>query len=269
MFLIRFFRYSFNPKTLIPHAHQKLWKAIIYFIIISIITLFPLNFLIVQENGWSLDFIEANINEHTPDWVLPDDMKIYAYQLVVPDPEMTYTFENEGLTYIFNATGNEEITGKTVSFYVDRIVYLDGEGHQMIAYGYKGFYDEVNFRALNLATGTDRIDLYNEFGSMLEASFGSYVILYSLLMNTIVNMSIGIAFIFMLSLVMQLFRFGYTKFFSYKDSLVFIILSMGIPAVLSFFVGFVVPSFAPVIYQFGVGVVVMAVMLKYGKQYFS
>ncbi len=269
MFLIRFFRYSFNPAILIPNAHQKLWKALIYFVIMSLITLFPLNFLIVQENGWRLDFIEANLSENTPDWVLPEDMKIYAYRLVVADPTVTYTFENDGLTYIFNATGDEEITGRTISFYEDHIIYEDGEGHQMNAYGYKGFYDEVNFRVLNLSTGTERADLYNAFGSMLEASFGSYVVLYSLLMNTIVNMSIGVAFILMLSLVMQLFRFGYTKFFSYKDSLVFIILSMGMPAILSFIIGFVIPSFAPVIYQFGVGIVVMAVMLKYGKLYFS
>ncbi len=267
MFLIRFFRYSFNPKTMIPNASQKLWQAIIYFFILSLITLFPLNFLIVQENGWNLDFIESNLTMHTPTWTLPEDMRIYANELVT-DSDTSYTFTNEEMTYIFNASGDENITGKTVSFYEDRIVYSDGEGHEMISYGYRGFYEEVNFRSLNLATGTERSEMYASFGTMLEASFGSYVVLYSLLMNTIVNISIGIVFILILSLVMQLFRFGYAKFFTYKDSLIFIILAMGIPAVLSFLVGFVIPSIAPVIYQFGVGIVVMVVMLKYAKKYF-
>lgn len=268
MFIIRFFKYSFDIKNMIPHASQKLWKAIIYFFIISFITLFPLNFLIVQENGWNLDFIEANLSEQTPHWVLPEDMKIHAYRLDTTSDE-TYTFTNDDITYIFNAKGDENNEGKTVSFYEDKIIYADGKGHQMIAYGYKGFSDDVNFRALNLATGTDKSDMYNDFATMIEDSFGSYVVLYSLLMNSIVNISISIVFILLLSFVMQLFRFGYTSFFSYKESLIFIILAMGIPSVISFIVGFVAPSIAPVIYQFGVGIVVMGVMLKYGKQNFA
>ncbi len=267
MFLIRFFRYGFNPSTLIPNASQKLWQAIIYFLIISLITLFPLNFLIVQANGWDLDFIKANISENTPDWVLPEDMRIYAYKLDT-DSDQSYTFVNGELTYIFNATGNEDITSRTVSFYEDRMIYSDGEGHQMIAYDYNGFNDEVSFRALNLATGTERTEMYNDFGEMIEASFGNYVVLYSLLMNTIVNISVSVVFIIMLSLIMQLFRFGYQKFFTYKESVIFVILSMTIPAVISFIVGFIAPSIASVIYQFGVGIVVMAVMLKYGKKNF-
>lgn len=268
MFLIQFFKYSLSPKTLIQHSHQKLWKAIIYFLLVSLITIFPLNFLIVQENGWSLNFIEANLTENTPNWVLPEDMRIYANRLDAPD-DNHYIFEHDGMTYIFNASGEEEITGKTVSFFEDKIMYSDGEGHEMYAYDYKGFYDEVNFRALNLAIGSEKADLYRDFASMIESSFGSYIVFYTLSVNTIVNISVGALFIFLLSLIMQLFRFGYSKFFSYKDSLVFVILSMGIPSVLSFIIGFVAPSLAPVIYQFGIGVVVMAVMIKYGKRSFS
>ena len=268
MFIVRFFKYSFNPKTLISNAHQKLWQAIIYFLIISMITLFPLNFLIVQENGWSLDFIEANMSENTPNWVLPEDMSIYANRLVIIN-DISYTFENGDITYIFNATGEEALTGKTVSFQEDRIIYSDGKGNQMYAYGYKGFSDEVNFRALNLATGTDKADMYNDFATMIEASFGSYIVFYTLVMNTIVNISVGALFIILLSLVMQLFRFGYAKFFSYKDSIVFVILCMGIPSVLSFIIGFMLPSLAPVVYQFGIGIMVMAIMLKYGRHHFA
>ncbi len=268
MFIFRFFKYSFNIKQMIPNASQKLWKAIIYFFVVSLITLFPLNFLIVQENGWSLDFIEANMTQHTPNWTLPEDMRIYAYELET-DSDQSYIFENEGMTYIFNASGDEDITGKTVSFYTDRIIYSDGEGHEMITYGYDGFYEEVNFRALNLATSTDKVDMYNDFAEMIETSFGQYIVFYTLAVNTIVNISVGIVFILLLSVIMQLFRFGYTTYFTYKESLIFIILAMGIPSLISFVIGFVVPALAPVIYQFGVGIVVMGVMLKYGKVYFS
>ncbi len=55
---------------------------------------------------------------------------------------------------------------------------------------------------------------------------------------------------------------------TYQESLTFIIWMMTLPAVLSVVIAFVEPVFASVIYQFMVGIVIMIVMLKYGRKYY-
>ena len=89
----------------------------------------------------------------------------------------------------------------------------------MTGYDYKGFNYSQSFLELNLATGTERQQLYVEFGQAIEETFSSYIVLYTLLVNTITSIALNILFILILSLVLQLFRFGYSKFFTYLDGL--------------------------------------------------
>ena len=110
--------------------------------------------------------------------------------------------------------------------------------------------------------------LWQAFGEGIEASFGSYIIFNALLTNTVIQFVIQFIFIIFLSFVIQLFKYQLSSFMTYQESLTFIIWMMTLPAVLSVVIAFVEPVFASVIYQFMVGIVIMIVMLKYGRKYY-
>jgi maltodextrin utilization protein YvdJ len=104
---------------------------------------------------------------------------------------------------------------------------------------------------------------------MVEKSFSAYIIFYAIAVNTLILTGTNLLFILLLSLVLQLFRFGYSTFFTYKESLIFLVYAMGLPAVISFIVGLFAPGVSTVLYQFSIGLIVMVVMLKYGKKEFA
>lgn len=269
MFILRYFRYAFQFSKFFEHVKEKWWKVLIFFFILSFITLFPMNLLIIQEDGWRLDFIEESFNAETPDWQLPDTCGIVAQKLVC-DGNQVYSYEHRGITYVFNDQSDEykDTDVKKVYFMTDQIIYANGQGHFMIGYNYRGFDDDVNFRSLNLSSGDDRAMMYQSFGKQIESSFGNYIIFYTILVNSITSIGLYAFFVIIMSLVIQLFRFGYTSFISFAQSMKLVVFSMGVPSILSFFVGFLEPSFSPVVFQFGIGIVIMVVMLKYAKKIF-
>ena len=111
-----------------------------------------------------------------------------------------------------------------------------------------------------------RTEAFQSFALSVEASFSRYIVLYSVITNTMVNMFIQLAFILLLALVLQLFRFGYQHFMSYIDGVKFVILSMGLPTLIGLIVGLYQPAFGSVFFQLSMGLTVMIVMLKYGKK---
>ncbi|MDO9628840.1 MAG: DUF1189 family protein, partial [Acholeplasmataceae bacterium] len=145
----------------------------------------------------------------------------------------------------------------------------NGENASMTGYDYKGFNDNVNFRSINLMEGSEKANAYIAFGTSIEQTFGPYIIFYTVLVNTIISFGLNAFFILLLSLVLQLFRFGYSTFFTYKESIKFLVLIMGLPALLSFIVGLIEPAFSPVFFQLGMGLTVMLTMLLYGKKTFA
>lgn len=270
MFLLNYFKYAFQFDRFFEHAKEKWWKVLIFFFLVSLISIFPMNLLIVQEDGWRLDFIEESFKTETPNWDLPDDCSITAKKLVCQSDE-TYSFEHQGITYIINHQDDDfsNITEKQVLLMEDKVVYANGEGNHMIGYNYNGFESDVSFRSLNLATGIDRDIMYQDFGRQLETSFGSYIILYTILVNVTTTIGLYAFFILIMSLVIQLFRFGYTTFMTFGQTMKMVVFAMGVPSLVAFVVGFLEPSFSPVVFQFGVGIIIMVVMLKYGKKTFK
>jgi len=270
MFIINYFKYAVDYPNYFEHAKEKGWKVFIFFILLSLISLFPMNLLIVQEDGWKLDFIEQSFIAETPDWQLPDDCNIIANEFVC-DTETVYTYEHRGIKYIFNIETDtyDENDEKSILFMKDKIVYTNGEGAYMVGYNYKGFEDSLSFRSLNLATGEDRVNMYETFGESIETSFGNYIILYTLLVNIGTSIGLYAFFVLVMSLVIQLFRFGYSSFLTYGQTMKMVVFAMGLPSIISFIVGFIEPTFAPVIFQFGIGIILMVVMLKYGKKTFK
>lgn len=269
MFLVHFLQYSLQYSKVFTHVNEKMWKIVIYFLILCMINVFPLNFLIVQEQGWRLNFIAESFTLETPDWVLPETCNIAASKLVCLD-DTQYIYEHQDIIYIFNYQGsNYDLTKKQVLFKETTIVYTNGENASMVGYDYKGFDYSQSFLEFNLSEGVDRALMYEQFGQSIEASFSSYIVLYTLLVNTVTSIAMNALFLVLLSLVLQLFRFGYTKFFTYLDSLKFLVYIMAVPAIISFAVGLMEPAFSPVLFQLGMGIITMVVMLVYGKKYFA
>ena len=269
MFIIDYFRYAFKFSKFFEYVKEKWWKVFIFFLIVSMISLFPMNLLIVQQDGWRLDFIEQSFIDETPEWQLPETYGIRTNKLSC-QTDLEYTYQHGNITYIFNYQGNTYDTSKKqILLTENKIIYTNGQGAYMTGYNYRGFESDVNFKSLNLAVDEDRSLMYESFGNQLEASFGSYVIFYTLLVNIITNVGLYTFFVLIMSLVIQLFRFGYTSFMTYPESMKLVVFSMGIPSLISFVIGFLEPSFAPVVFQFGIGIILMVVMLKYGKKTFK
>jgi len=184
--------------------------------------------------------------------------------------DVTYTYEHKGITYVFNDRSDAfDANLKQVIFREKQIIYTNGEGAHMIGHNYQGFSDELRFQSLNLMTGEDRQSAYVMFASHIEKSFSPYVIFFTVMTNTVVGIGLNILFLILLSLVLQLFRFGYSSFFTYKESLKFLVFLMTLPALLSLIIGMLQPAFSPVFFQLGMGIVTMVVMLVHGKKYFA
>ncbi len=269
MFIFNYYRYAFQFSKFFEHVKEKWWKVLIFFFIVSLVSIFPMSLLIVQEDGWRLNFIEESFISETPEWQLPNDCSIVARKLVC-DTDEVYEYEHRGITYIINYQKQDfnDITEKQVLLMDSQIVYTNGQGEYMIGYDYQGFEDDVSFRSLNLATGEEKALMYASFGRQLESSFSNYIIFYTLLVNTATSIGLYAFFVLIMSLVIQLFRFGYTSFITYGESMKLVVFAMGVPSVVSFVVGFLEPSFAPVVFQFGIGIIIMIVMLKYAKKIF-
>ncbi len=269
MFITRFFKTSFSFQTMLTEVKEPFWKYILYFLILMMLVAFPLNYSIVMEQGFRINFIEESFVEETPDWVLPESCEIQAGALSC-DETGVIIYTHQDLTYYLNANLDMvDENEKGIYLLEDRLIYTNGVGASMTGYYHQGFLDRFSFRSLNLLEGTERSAGYIVFAEQLQNCFSPYIVFFSLLVNSATTIGINIVFILLLSLVLQLFRFGYSKFFKYIDSLKFLIYTMTIPAILSFIVGFVSMAFSPVIYQFGVGIITMVVMLTHGKKVFA
>jgi maltodextrin utilization protein YvdJ len=269
MFLVRYFKYGFQYKEVFNHLNEKGIKVFLYFMMLILVTAFPLNYLIVNEQGWRLDFIEESFRVETPTWDLPNDCEIRLNNFVC-QTNLVYRYEHRGIEFVFNGT-NEDINldERRLIFMENMIVYTNGNGAQMPGANYAGFEETFSFFELNLMDGVEREQAYIAFGQSIESTFGPYIVMYSVLANTMVTVLTSMLFVLLLALVLQLFRFGLSTFFTFKESLVLIVYLMTFPAILSFIIGFFSPSFSPVIFQLGMGLVVMLVMLIYGKKHFA
>ncbi|TVP85900.1 MAG: DUF1189 domain-containing protein [Acholeplasmataceae bacterium] len=269
MFLVRYFRYSFEYAKLFTRLDEAFGKVLIYFFILVMISAFPLNYLIVREQGWRLDFITESFRVETPDWVLPDSCQIRASKLVC-DTDEAFVYTHRGLTYIFNYQEDDvDASQHQVLLKEDIIIYTNGHDATMFGVGYTGFDDVVDFTSINFMTGQDRADAFIALGEGIEATFGPYIVIYTVLVNTIVSLLTNTLFVLLLAIVMQLFRFGYSTFMTFTQSIKLVIFIMTLPAVASFFIGFFSPAFAPVIFQLGMGLITMLVMLIYGRKTYA
>ena len=275
MFLVKMFRESFQFKTLLINFKYKWWQLIIYFILLVLIANVPLTIESINNYGTRLDFIIEDFasGEIPNDWDLPTNIVIRGGKLINNGDTKEYGGSFKGITYIINKQGLIEDVNDYKNHIVlgeNSLVYIDAKGNVLENHNYAGFEnDTFDFYELSLASGVKAVELYQEFARSIERSFQSEIILFTLIRNNATQLLVNTVYILLLAGLIQLFRFGYTKFITYSESIKFVILSLGLPAVLSFITGFLSPAFAPVVFQLASGMTVMLVVLIYGKKLYS
>ncbi|MDY0277539.1 MAG: DUF1189 family protein [Acholeplasma sp.] len=272
MFIVKFFKKSFQFSDLPKNVHEKMWKFIVYFLLLLLISNFPFIYETVKNDGSKLDFVIEDFDKSIPlNWEIPESISIVGGRLINNDDNKVYTNKHYDITYIINNLEviNVENHKNSIILSKDSIIYVDNEGNYIEALGYKGFTDTFSFKELNLASGDEKIAMFKEFSNAIEKSFKDQIVLYSILRNIVSQLLINILYVLILAGIVMFFKFGYQKFFSYQESIKFVILSMGLPAILTFIVGLVSFAFSPVVFQLSMGMVVMIVMLVFGRRNFS
>lgn len=280
MFLVRIFRDSFFLDRILKLRFVKFWKFVIYFFVIAFISLFSFNYANLKEGGWKLGFVEHNFISN-PEIKLPNEISIRrlsgvksssgeSQSVIIEDSEsgkILYRFlvSEDG----FNLN-KEDLNVKQLIFTNLRILYVKGDGTPPLEGDYNNFPEEVSFDEINRTPDPKlkRAALV-ELANSIEKGFGKQNAFYTIMTYSTIQILIYIVFIFIISGVLQLFRFGYVKFMSYFDGMKIVIATMTIPSFISFIIGFITHALAPIIFQFGVGIILMIVMLKYGKKEFS
>jgi len=272
MFLIRMFKKSFVFKGLLKNVNEKLWKYIVYFIILMLIANFPQTLEVIRYEGTRLDFVVEDFETSTPtNWVMPSKIEIKGGKLVNNGDLNRYIYEHQGITYIINNTEKIDVNDykNHIIFSEESIMFIDAEGNFLEEFGYRGFTDIFRFIELNLASGEYKVEIYNDFARSIESSFSRPIVLYTIIRNNLTQIFVNIIYIIILALLVQLFRFRFQNFLSFIEGIKFVILSLGLPAVLTLIIGIFSPAFTPVVFQLSSGMTIMLVMLVFSKRTFS
>lgn len=300
MFLVRYFRDSFIFPRILPMRKEPFWKVLIYFIIIVLISLFPYSFSNLKHGGWNLGFVEQNLMQKDnieidypegitigPEGVQSDTGKeksislkqgskdYIQYRFYVSGDKDTVKSEiDKAVSDIKSGIGQpqflftkvfseEEVVGGSIYF-------IDKKGNVNIG-DYDGFESKFSFHELNLIEkgSKERMEALKGFSISIEKAFGKQNAFFTIVATSGIQILSYILLILILAGLLQLFKFGYVEFMSYLEGIKVVMLSMTIPSVISFIVGFFTHAFAPLFIQFGVGIILMIVMIKYGKKEFS
>lgn len=281
MFLVRIFRDSFIFNRVLKLRYEAFWKLGIYFIIISLISLFSFNFTNLRTGGWKLGFVEnILLLEKNYDKQLPSSITIRKLSGVnsTDGDQLLFYENNEGKIIRFWFVTNEsedfvntniDLTAEQLIFTNKRTYYVKGDGKGLMIGSYQNFPEEISFETINTLPDNERRVQLTIFAETIEKSFGRQNAFFTILTFSSVQLALYVILVLLLALVLQLFRFVYVDYMSYIDGVKIVISTMTIPSVISFIIGFFTHALTPVIVQLGLGIILMLIMIKYGKKEFS
>lgn len=270
MFIVNYFRYGFDFPNILARRREPFIKVLIFFILMVMISNVPHIYKIVDEEGWTISFIEESFKQKSPtygDFDLPDDISIHYYGLQVPNNEEHILYTDDYMIVINAQSSSYDTTLEQVLLYQDEIKYINTDDETLTG-SYRGFSETFDFDSVMLDVDNWQSNMYR-FAESIEAGFSKYVIFYAIFTYTSVQiLSTAILFI-ALSLILRLFKFGYTHYMSYFEGLKMLVFTLPIPVVIGFIVGFFIDPLTPFIMQFGIGLITMFVMLKFAKLHFT
>lgn len=281
MFLVRIFRDSFIFNRVLKLRYEAFWKLGIYFIIISLISLFSFNFTNLRTGGWKLGFVEnILLLEKNYDKQLPSSITIRKLSGVnsTDGDQLLFYENNEGKIIRFWFVTNEsedfvntniDLTAEQLIFTNKRTYYVKGDGKGLMIGSYQNFPEEISFETINTLPDNERRVQLTILAETIEKSFGRQNAFFTIVTFSSVQLALYVVLVLLLALVLQLFRFVYVDYMSYIDGVKTVISTMTIPSVISFIIGFFTHALTPVIVQLGLGIILMLIMIKYGKKEFS
>ncbi len=281
MFLVRIFRDSFIFNRVLKLRYEAFWKLGIYFIIISLISLFSFNFTNLRTGGWKLGFVEnILLLEKNYDKQLPSSITIRKLSGVnsTDGDQLLFYENNEGKIIRFWFVTNEsedfvntdiDLTAEQLIFTNKKTYYVKGDGKGLMIGSYQNFPEEISFETINTLPDNERRVQLTILAETIEKSFGRQNAFFTIVTFSSVQLALYVVLVLLLALVLQLFRFVYVDYMSYIDGVKIVISTMTIPSVISFIIGFFTHALTPVIVQLGLGIILMLIMIKYGKKEFS
>lgn len=272
MFIIRYVYTSFRSfAQTLQLRKEKGWKIVIYFFFLTLLTAFPLNYAIVRENGWNLNFIAPRLQENIPIWYpyqLPADCSVSSSGLDCPTSITTIILDEGVIALVLNGTNDDQVEGKpTLILNQEKIYYIDSEGHYLET-DYRGFHRTITFQELRANAPEDTIE---EFATSIEDSFGAYLIIFSVMTNLWISILLNLIYLVLFSSLVMIFKIGYQNFMSFREAMKLSVIAMTIPAMISFAIGFFVNGvfvFSSVITAFGIPLVMILLIKIPGKKEF-
>ena len=279
MFLVKIFKDSFILKNTLKLRHEAFWKFVIYFLIISLISMFSFNITNLQSGGWKLGFVEnIFLLEENHGVELPSEITIRRLSGVnstTNSEKMLILSQNKKTQIIFRFVPNEDsnfeidYNQQQIIFTNLRTYYVKGDGKGVMRGSYENFPEEISFETINTLPEKERVVELGNFAETIEKSFGRQNAFFTIMTFSSVQLGLYIFLVAILGGVLQLFRFVYVSYMSYLDGVKIVISTMTIPSIISFIIGFFTHALTPVIVQLGLGIVLMIVMIKYSKYEFS
>lgn len=270
MNIAKLFGYGFIPRKMLGARKEKWWKFLILYILMFFISVFPFTVAIIKEGGFKLDYTKDlnNYNE-----ILPSEVKSISITGVLSDKDNIYhNINNTVFIFSYNKEFDKDYFKSDKNYFIfmkDRskgIIYLSEMKY--LKGSYKSFGTEVSFTDYNSSNIKKRKEIITLFDNQLRNSFKYQTVLFSLLTFILTQFSLYFALFLILAGLLQFFRYGYTYFMTYGQTLKMLVLSMIYPSIISFIIGFLHHAFMPVIFQFGVPIIISYTILAYGKNYF-
>lgn len=272
MFILRYF--ATNIRSLsrtLALRKEKGWKVVLYFLFLTLLMSFPLNYAIVRENGWNLNFISARLQENMPSWYpfgLPSDCSVSPQGLTCTSTTSEVVLQGGVFEVVINGTRDSAIANQqTLILAAEKIYMVDAQGG-VLETDYRGFTRTISFQELRV--NEPEISII-EFSESIENSFGAYMIIFSVITNLWVTLLLNIIYLFLFSALVMIFKIGYQQFMTFREAMKLAVMAMTIPTIISIVVGFLSPSafaFSSVITAFGIPLIMILLIKIPGKKEF-
>jgi len=272
--MLKLFVGGFSPYRIFQQRNAKTRSFIAYFILLIFIVSFPLNLQIIRSGGWDLYNFTAGIQQSNPDWLpyqLPEDIEISRYGMYYVD-EVVHTFattnvSGDPLNIVFAPVDNYEVSGRSLVFEKESIVYYNENNTNVFTIGYSNISQTVRFSELRMMTQSEAV---NVFSDMISQAFSNYAVFRSIFLYTGITLFLNVILVVVLSAIFIFIRINYQQVTSFGQNLRIVIASMTLPSIIGFIVGILeiveFNAFSVVIFQFMTPLIALFAIYKGAKQ---
>jgi maltodextrin utilization protein YvdJ len=215
-----------------------------------------------------LDTFTYDLRTANPAWLpdsLPSDMSISRSGLnFLNDQEYSFTtpIEGEGFMIIINPAAPVTEATNTIVLEKEQVLFFDGKGN-FLKGDYDGVSEIIDFSELKTLDKSQAVDV---FMSMIDGAFSPYAVLYSILVNTMIQFGMNIILLLILAGIFLMIRVNYKPVTNFGENINIIVASMTIPALIGFLVGMLgiieFNSFTVVLFQFLTPLIAMLAIYK-------